>query len=86
LLSRSRQIADIDPEPEASSLAAWENKRWLLLAAIFPLAATAGEFILDPISHPLALIFWFGGIIFGLIMFVKAVKLTFPKTKEIKIA
>jgi hypothetical protein len=82
LLSRSRQTDDIDPEPAVSSLATWENKHWLLLAAIFPLATTVGELILEPISHPLALIFWFGGIIFGLIMFVKAVKLTFPKRSE----
>jgi len=82
LLSRSRQTADINPEPAVSSLATGENKYWLLLAVIFPLATTAGELILTPISHPLALTFWFGGIIFGLIMFIKAVKLTFPTQKE----
>ncbi len=84
LLSRSRQTVDIDQEPAVFSLTTWENKRWLLLAAIFPLTATAGELLLAPIADPLALIFWFGGIIFGLIMFIKALKLTFPTKKEAK--
>ena len=46
------------------------------------LAATAGELILAPIADPLALIFWFVGIIFGVVMFIKALKLTFPNKKE----
>lgn len=82
LLSRSQQIVDIGPESEASSLATWQNKRWLLLAAVFPLATTAGELIFTSIANPLALIFWFAGIIFGVVMFIKAVHQTFPKQKE----
>lgn len=82
LLSRSRKTAEIDTEKDDSILETWKDKRWLLLAAVFPLAATAGELILAPIADPLALIFWFVGIIFGLIMFVRAVKLTFPTKKE----
>lgn len=65
-----------------TELETWTNKKWLLLAGIFPLAATAGEIILGTFAPILALIFWFGGIAFGLVMFIKAVRLTFPKDKE----
>jgi hypothetical protein len=60
----------------------WTNKKWLILAGIFPLATTAGELLLGWLATPLALIFWLGGIAFGLVMFIKAVRLTFPKDKE----
>ncbi len=82
LLSRSRNIPEPVPEPGGTNLEIWENKRWLLLAAVFPLAATGGELLFGPIANFLALIFWFGGIIFGVIMFLTALKLTFPKQKE----
>lgn len=84
LLSRSQQAPEIDLAPAASSLEPWKNKRWLLLAGIFPLAATAGELLLAPLANPLALIFWFGGIIFGVIMFIKALRETLPKQKEVQ--
>ena len=82
LLSRSRKTPEPRPEPVETSLETWENKHWLILAAVFPLAATSGELLLGPIANPLALIFWFGGILFGVIMFIKALKLTFPRQKE----
>jgi len=81
-LFRSRKISNIVPKSEDPKLEIWGDKRWLLLAAIFPLAAAAGEYILKPISNPLAVIFWFGGILFGVIMFVKAFRQTLPKQKE----
>ncbi len=67
------------PALEESELERWTQKRWLLLAAIFPLAATAGEIIIGQYFELLAIIFWFGGIIFSLAMFIKALRLTFPK-------
>jgi len=70
------------PEAEYREKETWENKKWLILAGIFPLAAVGGEILMSPFSDILALVFWFGGIIFGLGMFIKAVRLTFPKDKE----
>ncbi len=67
---------------DTHELANWEYGRWLLLAGIFPLAAVGGELLLSPISEILALVFWFGGIIFGLVMFIRAVRLVFPKNKQ----
>ena len=69
-------------ELEENELASWAPKRWLLLAGIFPLAATAGEILLGGLFAPLALAFWFGGIIFGVVMFIKALRLTFPNQGE----
>ncbi len=82
LLVRSRNVPDAVSRD--ITLARWEERRWLILAGIFPLAATAGELLLGSIATPLALIFWFGGIAFGVIMFIKALKLTFPKQKDIQ--
>ncbi len=82
LLSRSQNnpLADItSPEIQPDS---WANQRWLILAGLFPLAATIGELLLGPIATALALTFWFGGIAFGVVMFIKAIRLTFPKQKE----
>ena len=70
------------PELEVRELENWEPKHWLLLAGIFPVAATAGEIILGGAFEVLALAFWFGGIIFSITMFVKALRLTFPKKGE----
>lgn len=47
---------------------------WMLLAGIFPLSATISEVLLEPIAHPMALVFWFAGILFGVFMFVTAVR------------
>jgi hypothetical protein len=60
----------------------WSMRKWLLLAGIFPLAAVAGEILLQGLFEPLALVFWFGGILFGVVMFVKALRMTFSKEKE----
>jgi hypothetical protein len=57
----------------------WEPKRWLLLAGTFPLAATAGEILLTGFFEIMALVFWFGGILFGVVVFIKAVRLVFPR-------
>ncbi len=70
--------------PEDVVLESWGNKKWLLLAGIFPLATTAGEILIGGFIEPLSLVFWFAGILFGLMMFIKAVQLTFPKNKEIQ--
>ena len=64
------------------TLTSWEPKRWLILAGIFPLAATLGEMLISGLFEILALVFWFGGILFGLYTFIKAVQLTFPKKVE----
>ncbi len=77
LFSRSQKQAP--PAADNSELSSWEPRRWLVLAGIFPLAATAGELLLTGFFEVLALAFWFGGIGFGLAAFIKAVKLTFPK-------
>jgi len=53
-------------------LVSWPAAKWLLLAGIFPLAAVAGEILLQGVMEPLAIFFWFGGILFGLAMFFKA--------------
>ena len=63
-------------------LESWQPKRWLLLAAIFPITATIAEVIIQGAFEPLVLILWFGGIIFSITMFITALKLTFPKENE----
>jgi hypothetical protein len=72
------------PSPEKRQLEKWSGKRWLILAAIFPLAAAAGELLLTGIAEPLALIFWLGGILFGLSTFIKALRQTFPGVKKVE--
>lgn len=62
----------------------WPTRKWLLLAGIFPLAAVAGEIFFQGLFEPLALVFWFAGIIFGVVMFVKALRMTFSKKKELQ--
>lgn len=57
------------PEPEGFAVSSW-----LVLAAIFPLAAVGGEILFQGLFEPLALVFWFGGIIFGVVMFGVALK------------
>ncbi len=81
LLSKSQKAPEVILEE--IELNTWGNKKWLLLAGIFPLAATAGEIILEIFAPFLALVFWFGGITFGLAMFIKALKLTFPRNREV---
>ena len=82
LLDKSQKTAAL--VQQGTELDTWENKRWLLLAGIFPLAAVGGEVLISPISDILALIFWFGGIAFGVVTFIKAVRLTFPKDKDLQ--
>ena len=82
LLSRSQKTPQINSSEV--TLDTWEDKRWLLLAGIFPLAAVGGEILFSPFSDIMALIFWFGGIGFGIWMFIKAVKLTFQKVGEVE--
>jgi hypothetical protein len=80
LLYKSQKNPEIVFEP--TNLISWDNKKWLMLAGIFPLAAVGGEILVGPFSDILALVFWFGGIIFGLITFLKAVRMTFPRDKK----
>jgi hypothetical protein len=82
LLFRSQKTPELTPENR--TLDTWGNKKWLLLAGIFPLAATASELLFGWVSGVLTIIFWFGGIIFGVVMFIKAVRLTFPNRGEIQ--
>jgi len=82
LFAKSQKRASLVLEDTA--LDTWENKRWLLLAGIFPLAAVCGEILISPFSDILAVIFWFGGIAFGIVTFIKAVRLTFPKAEELQ--
>jgi hypothetical protein len=80
LFIRSQKQA---PSPKNNiTLTSWEPKRWLILAGIFPLAATLGEVLTSGLFEILALVFWFGGILFGLYTFIKAVQITFPKEVE----
>ena len=80
LFFRSQQkIPPAEEGEEAGGLQQMPSTRWLLLAGIFPLAAAAGELLLAPIAEPLALFFWFAGILFGLIMFLKALRSTLQK-------
>jgi len=60
------------------------DRFWLVLAGVFPLAAVSGELLLAPVAEPLALFSWFGGILFSLIMFAKAVRFTFRKPSPSK--
>lgn len=66
------------PEPVERKLESWPTRKWLLLAGIFPLAAVTGEVLLQGLFEPLALIFWFGGIAFGIVMVIQALRITFP--------
>jgi len=82
LLSRSQKSPEFSSEEFV--LDTWGVKKWLLLVGLFPLAATASELILGWVGGVLAIGFWFGGIIFGVVMFIKAVRLTFPRQKDIQ--
>ena len=77
LFSRSQKTRPAATEEK--ELESWKPRKWLLLAGIFPLAATLGEILLTGFFEILAVVFWFGGILFGLVTFIKAVRLTFPK-------
>jgi hypothetical protein len=68
-----------DPAPEVKEreLDSWSELRWLQIAGIFPLAAVTGEILLQGLFELMALVFWFGGIIFGLVMVYKAVRTTY---------
>jgi hypothetical protein len=82
LLSRSIKIDW--PQKELISPKTWSDRNWLLLGGIFPLAALVGEVLTSPFSDLLALIFWFGGIIFGLVMFMKALRMTISVKKDLQ--
>ncbi len=85
LLFRSQKGEAAAPSKGVENkLPAISTRRWLLLAGIFPAAAAAGELLLSPIANPMALFFWFAGIFFGVLMFIKAVRLTFPKQGAIQ--
>jgi len=75
LLFRSQKGAA--PRIQERELESWPTRKWLLLAGIFPLAAVTGEVLLRGVMEPLALIFWFGGILFGVVMCIKAFRITF---------
>lgn len=79
----SQSMKKSAPQLDEIELDTWTSKRWLILAGIFPLAATAGEIMIGGVFEPLVLVFWFGGIIFSVIMFLKALRLTFPPQDEL---
>jgi hypothetical protein len=60
------------PQEEEREMESWPIRKWLLLAGIFPLAAVIGELLLGGAIEFLAMVCWFGGILFGLVMFLKA--------------
>lgn len=70
------------PQVERQEMESWPVKQWLLLAGIFPLAAVTGEILLQGIFEPLALVFWFGGITFGIVMVIKAIRMTFSENRK----
>ena len=72
------------PQPESREVRTWGSSKWLLLAGIFPLAAVTGEIIFQGLFEPLALAFWFVGILFGVVVFIKALRMTFPRGKEVQ--
>jgi hypothetical protein len=82
LLFRSQKNPEM--AAESNKIDIWEDKKWLLLAGIFPLAATASELLFGWVGDVLAITFWFGGITFGVVMFIKAVRLTFAKRQEVQ--
>jgi hypothetical protein len=77
LLFRSQKGAP--PHTEERDLESWPGKRWLILAGIFPLAAVAGEILFQGFFEILAIVFWFGGIGFGIWMVGKAVRMTYSE-------
>jgi hypothetical protein len=52
-------------------------KTWLRLSPVFPIAATTAEIFLPPLGQAIAVVSWAAGILFGVIMFITAVKETF---------
>ena len=70
------------PQAEGREMESWPAKKWLLLVGIFPLAAVAGEILLQGLFEVLALVFWFGGIAFGIVMVIKAVWMTFSDNRK----
>ncbi len=74
----------VNPSNTNSGLIGVSTRRWLILAALFPLSAVLGELLLAPIAEPMALFFWFGGIAFGLLMFFKALKSVQKKERKIQ--
>jgi len=82
LFFRSQKTAA--PQTGDRELENWSMKRWLLLAGIFPLAAVSAEIFLQGLTEPLALVFWLGGIVFGLVMFIKALQLSRPGDLEVQ--
>ena len=69
---------------QRQEIKSWSNQKWLFLAGIFPLAAVSGKILLQGILEPLAVVFWFGGIIFGLGMFIKALRMTRSRVLEVQ--
>ena len=60
------------------------KKRRRIVMVVAAAAAVAGELLLNPIANPMALFFWFAGIFFGVLMFIKAVQLTFQKQGAVR--
>lgn len=82
LLFRSQKGAA--PQTDKRELENWPTRKWLVLAGIFPLAAVTGEIFLQGLFEILAIVFWFGGIVFGLGMFIKALQMTRTKDLELQ--
>ena len=78
-----RSLKSPQEEPEQLEPQRWATGKWLLLAGIFPLAAVSGEILFQGLFEPLALILWFGGIIFGVAAFIKALRLEYAKSEPI---
>ena len=77
LFSKSQKSPpSVNEEVEIES---WEPKRWLILAGIFPLATTLGELLMTGLFEALAIVFWFGGILFGVVVFFKALRMVYTR-------
>lgn len=80
----SKSLNSPRPEPVQPVPEQIPARRWLLLAGIFPLAAVTGEILFQGIFEPLALALWFGGIIFGVATFIKALQMLKSDQKELQ--
>ncbi|MFO8035375.1 MAG: hypothetical protein R6U57_01930 [Anaerolineales bacterium] len=64
----------LSPPYNSHTIEPLSPKTWLRLSPVFPIAATTAEILLPPLGQAIALISWAAGILFGIIMFIIAVK------------
>lgn len=69
----------LSPLHNSNNIGPLSPKTWLRLSLVFSIAATTAEILLPPLGQAIALISWATGILFGIIMFIIAVKETFTR-------